>query len=91
MEDFDFMEQLLNPFAVNRLAEVYTNDEEYQNQLKKEDIIYQKLSKELKDEQAEELKQYFMATSATAMRREALAYKQGMKDLFALLKTLSKN
>lgn len=89
MEEFDIMEQLLNPFVVDRLAEIYTKDEEYQNRLKEEDLIYQKLLDKLTDEQAEELEQYFVATTATAARKETLTYTQGMKDLLALLKALS--
>lgn len=90
MEEFDFMEQLLTPFVIDRLADVYTKDEEYQNRLKEEDLIYQKLSDELPDEQAEELEQYFIAVSATTARKETLTYVQGMKDMLALLKNLSK-
>ena len=75
MEDSDFMEQLLNPFVVDRLVEVYKKDEDYQNRLK-EDLIYQKLSDELSDEQAEELLQYFEATNSTTVRKEMLTYIQ---------------
>lgn len=91
MEELDFMEELLEPFVVDRLAEVYVKDEEYQKRLKEEDLIYQKLSNELPDEQAEELEHYFEATSFTEARKETLTYIQGMKDLFALLKALTKN
>lgn len=90
MEELDFMEQLLNPFIVDRLAEVYANDSEYQKRLKEEDLIYQKLLDEVTETQAEELEQYFIATSSTAARKETLTYIQGMKDLLTLLKTLSK-
>ncbi len=89
MRKFDIMEQLLNPFVVDRLADIYTKDEEYQNRLKEEDLIYQKLLDKLTDEQAEELEQYFVATTKTAARKETLTYTQGMKDLLALLKSLS--
>ena len=34
MKEQDFMEQLLNPFVTDRLAEVYANDSEYQNLIK---------------------------------------------------------
>lgn len=86
----DLMEELLNPFVVDRLADVYSKDEEHQKRLKEEDLIYQKLSEELSDGQAEELEQYFIATSSTASRKETLTYIQGMKDLLKLLETLSK-
>ncbi len=91
MEELDFMEELLNLFVVDRLAEVYVKDEEYQKRLKEEDLIYQKLSGELLNEQAKDLERYFEATSSTAARKETLTYIQGMKDLFALLKALTKN
>lgn len=85
----DFLEQLVNSFVVDRLADVYAKDKEYQKRLKDEDLIYQKLLDELTEEQAEELEQYFVATAATAARKETLTYTQGMKDLLALLRTLS--
>lgn len=91
MEELDFIEELLNLFAVDRLAEVYVKDEEYQKRLKEEDLIYQKLSEELPDKKAKELECYFEAISFTEARKEALTYIQGMKDLFALLKALTKN
>lgn len=90
MKEQDFMEQLLNPFVTDRLAEVYANDSEYQNLIKEEDLIYQKLSDELPDEQADELERYFEAVSSTSSRKETLTYVQGMKDLLTLLKSLSK-
>ena len=91
MEDFDFIEQLLNSSVANRLADAYTKDEEYQNRLKEEDLIYRKLSDGLSDPQAEELEQYFEAASSTLERQEMLTYIQGMKDVRALLKKLSEN
>lgn len=89
MEELDFMEQLLNPFVVDRLAEVYAKDEEYQNRLKEEDLIYEELSEELPDKQADKLEKYFEAAITTAARKEILTYIQGMRDLLALLKALS--
>ena len=90
MKEQDFMEQLLNPFLVDRLAQVYVDDEEYQNLLKAENLIYQKLSDELPDEQMEELERFFEASSSTSSRKETLTYIQGMKDMLTLLKILSK-
>lgn len=90
MKEQDFMEQLLNPFVTDRLAEVYANDSEYQNLIKEEDLIYQKLSDELPDEQADELERYFEAISSTSSRKETLTYIQGMKDLLTFLRMLSK-
>lgn len=86
----DLMEQLLNPFVVERLADVCSKDEEYQKRLKEEVLIYQKLSEELPNEQAEELEQYFIAASSTTARKETLTYIRGMKDMLTLLKSLLK-
>lgn len=89
MEDVELLKQLLNPFITERLGEAYRKDEEYQKRLKAEDLIYESLSGKLTDEQAEQLEEYFVAANATAARIEILTYIQGMKDLLALLKTLS--
>lgn len=51
----------------------------YQNPIKEEDLIYQKLSDELPDEQAGQLERYFEAVSSTSFRKETLTYVQGMK------------
>ena len=51
----------------------------YQNLIKEEDLIYQKLSDELPDEQAGQLERYFEAVSSTSFRKETLPYVQGMK------------
>lgn len=89
MGDFDFVEQLINPFMMEKLGEVYQKDKEYQKRLEDENLIYDKLSKELTDKQAEQLEKYFIAVNTTAARKEILTYIQGMKDLLALLKALS--
>lgn len=86
----NFMEQFVNPFVTDKLANIYKNDEEYQKRQKEEDSIYQKLVDELPFEQTQQLEEYFIALSSAAARRETLSYIQGMKDLLALLKYLSK-
>lgn len=83
------MEQILNPFVVDRLTEVYSRDKDYRSRLEEEDLIFRKLLEELPDGQAEDLKRYFDAVSSTAARKETLTYIQGMKDMFALIKILS--
>ena len=57
--------------------------------LKAENSIYEQLNETLSEKQAEELEQYLIAANEAAARKETLAYIQGMKDLLALLKTLS--
>ncbi len=85
----NFLVQLLHPLAADRLADIYQKDEEAQRLLKEEQLIYEKLYAKLPNEESEELRQYFMAASSTAARKENLAYEQGMRDLLALFKYLS--
>lgn len=81
----DFLEQLLASFIVDRMAEIYTKDEEYRKRLSKEELIFQELSDKLSGEQAKELELYFISANSTTARKELLTYIQGMKDLLALL------
>lgn len=76
---------------VEELAAVYAKDETYSELLKEADLIYDKLSEELSDEQAETLEQYFEAIVAASARRETLTYIEGMKNLFSLFQALSKD
>ena len=90
MGDFDFLEQLINPCIIERLGELYRQDEIYQKRIEEENLIYEKLRDELSDEQKEQLENYFIATTETDARKETLIYIQGMKDMLMLLKALSK-
>lgn len=83
MEDFN-IEELVSPYIIENLGEVYRKDGKYQNLLKEEDLLYEKLSEELTDEQVEESEKYFEAAVAAASRKEILAYIQGMKDMYHL-------
>ena len=86
----DEIMKLLSPIITERLGEIFQQDKEYQQDLSEESKVYEKLSKELSGEQADELGKYFALSSATAGVRERLAYQQGMKDMFALIKYLLK-
>ena len=57
MTEYD-LEEFVNPCVVEKLAEVYENDGKYIKLLKESDLIYDKLSEELTDEQADLLEQY---------------------------------
>lgn len=83
MNDLD-LEEFVNPCVIDKLAEVYAKDETYQKLLKADDEIYEKLTEELSDEQAELLEQYFKSTVESASRKEKLTYMQGMKDMYNL-------
>ncbi len=86
---FDLLAQTIHPFIAERLGKIHAGDDEYQMRLKAENSIYEQLNETLSEKQAEELEQYLIAANEAAARKETLAYIQGMKDLLALLKTLS--
>lgn len=78
------LEELVNPYVVEKLTATYEKDEAYKELLKQADSIYKKLLEDLTDNQAELLEQYFEATVATPGRRDALTYIQGMKNMYNL-------
>lgn len=88
MERFN-LEDLVNPCTIERLGEVYCKDEKYKKLITEEDALYEELSEQLPDEEADILEKYFEATNAVSARKEILTYIQGMKDMFALFKALS--
>ena len=90
MEDFN-LETLVNPCIIERLCELYDKDPTYKKLIMEESAIFEELSEELPDEQADKLERYFEAANATSARKEILTYIQGMKDMFAWFKALSKN
>ncbi len=81
MNDFD-LEEFVNPCIIDKLTEVYEKDETYQELLKAQDLLYEKLEEKLSDELADELEEYFEATVETSARKEKLTYLQGMKDMY---------
>lgn len=83
MTEYD-LEEFVNPCIVEKLATVYEKDGTYVKLLKEADLIYDKLSEELTDKQADLLEQYFEATVATTARRDTLTYVQGMKHMYNL-------
>ena len=83
MTEYD-LEEFVNPCIIEKLATVYEKDGTYVKLLKEADLIYDKLSEELTDKQADLLEQYFEATVATTSRRETLTYVQGMKHMYNL-------
>lgn len=71
MTEYD-LEEFVNPCVVEKLAETYEKDETYVELLKQADLIYDKLLKDLSEEQAKLLEEYFEATVATTARRDTL-------------------
>lgn len=71
------IEEFINSYIVEKLAQTYEKDETYMKLLKEADLIYEKLSEELTDDQADLLEKYFEATVVTTARRDTLTYIEG--------------
>ena len=82
------LEEFVNSFVVEKLAKTYKTDETYMKLLKEADLIYEKLSEELTDDQADLLEAYFEATVVTTARRDTLTYIEGMKNMYHLTMAL---
>ena len=83
------LETLLNPRVIEKLEEIYQADETYLKLLKEENLIYEKLSESLNDDEiAEELEEYFTANNALIALQDKLMYQQGMSDLLNLILSL---
>ena len=62
---------------------------QYNKAKEEETRLYDLLTSDLTDEQKQRLDDYIDSATWSAAIRERVAYQQGMKDLFALLKSLS--
>lgn len=83
--------EYIEPYLVDRNGRSYIQNEEYNEAVKKADIIFQKLHNTLNKQQVELLEQYSCATNSTNAVVERLLYRQGMKDMLVLLISLLKS
>ena len=88
IKDMEVLE-LIEPLLIDRTGKLYQDNEEYKESARKEEVLFEQLSAKLTEEQARELNQFTSAANATSAITERLAYIQGMKDMLALLKSLS--
>ena len=88
IKDMEVLE-LIEPLLIDRTGKLYQDNEEYKESTRKEEELFEQLSDKLTEEQVRELDQFLSATNATLAIIEHLAYIQGMKDMLALLKSLS--
>ena len=82
--------EFIAPYLVDRTGRTYTQSKEYQEAVKKADLIFEELDDSLSEQQAELLEQYFCANNASIAVMERLVYQQGMKDMLVLLISLLK-
>lgn len=70
---------------MERLGRVYTHNDEYKHVLRKESVLAEELEHTLSKEHLELVKKYQIAVSATMGVCELLAYRQGMRDMGAIM------
>lgn len=70
---------------MERLGKVYTCDNEYKHFSKEERELAEELERTLSKDHLELVKKYQIAVSATMGVCELLAYRQGMRDMGAIM------
>lgn len=73
------------PYISEQLGEIYNRNYDYKEAIISEYEIFERLQKDLTEEQKQTLEEYQEATSHTCGICEKLAYRQGMRDMVFLL------
>ena len=82
--DIDFLNEI-QPIITERLGRFYNQDYEYKNALNKENKSFKRLEEILPENQLQIAKDYQSAICSTLGICEMIAYRQGMRDMAALL------
>ena len=85
----DFLEQITEVLLPERLGDVLQGNERYQAAISEENRIFGLLENCLDEAQKEILMDYFDAASDTEACVGDLAYRQDMKDLLSMFRSLS--
>lgn len=85
----DFLDMITELFLAERLGEELQKDKRYKTAIAEEERLYELLNSNLDEKQQDTLKEYFDASNVTSSLTESFAYKQGMKDLLSLFRSLS--
>ncbi len=85
----DFLDMITELLLAERLGEELQKDKQYKAAISEEERIYELLNNTLNEEQQTMLKSYFDAANTTSSLIESFVYKQGMKDLLSLFRSLS--
>ncbi len=75
----------MQPNLSERLGRFYSRDCEYKEAIKREMGLFEKLGKSLSEDQLQLIKDYQNAVYATWGICEMIAYRQGMRDMAALI------
>ena len=87
--DNEVLEIFTHYLTENRLNKIIEQDEEYQAAKCHEKEAHDRFERTLTEKQNELFNNFIVAASETEANIERINYQQGMKDLFALLKSLS--
>lgn len=86
--EYEVLEILIQSLTEDRMNRIIDKDEEYQAALTREREVHDSLESMLSKEQRELFNEFISAASETGANIERINYRQGMKDMFALLKSL---
>lgn len=75
----------MQPNLTERLGRFYCQDCEYKEALKREDELFDRLEKSFSEDQMQIIRDYQNAVYATWGVCETIAYRQGMRDMAALI------
>lgn len=84
----NILEWMTQQLTEMRLEDIIHKDAKYRQAVETEIELHERFVGNLSEWQREEFEKYWIASSESALIREKLSYQQGMKDLFALLKSL---
>lgn len=85
----DFLDTITELLLAERLGEELQKDKQYKAAIAEEERLYEQLNSSLNEKQQNMLKDYFDASNTTSSQVESFVYKQGMKDLLSLFKSLA--
>ncbi len=87
--DKDFLELITEVLLPERLGGALQKNERYIAAINEENRLFESLENSLDEEQKKMLMDYFDAACTTKACMEGAAYRQGMKDLLSLFRSLS--
>ncbi len=75
----------MQPTIIERLGNIYNQNSEYQQALKNEAKLFEKIEGDFSEVQIQTVKSYYNLAYTTWGICEMLAYRQGMRDMAAIL------
>lgn len=86
----DSLLDVFTQFMEEHISEIIEQDEEFRAARQHEREIHDRFEKSLTSEQIEMFNDFIAAASEANANIERINYQQGMKDMFSLIKSLSK-